>query len=120
MYWGKTGKQIDIHSIIKNSKEVKKHFFDTTPPEVSISEDQEIVNILPKQREQEKNKNQYCETTCSLLYWVKEEENTMCITAEQIDILSITYRQQYTEQDGGGGKEGRGFRKRTEKEGIRQ
>lgn len=28
----------------------------------------------------------------------------MCITAEQIDILSITYRQQYTEQDGGGGK----------------
>lgn len=50
MYWEKTGKQIDIHSIIKNSKEVKKHFFDTTPPEVSISEDQEIVNILPKQR----------------------------------------------------------------------
>ena len=49
VYWGKTGKQIDIHSNIENRKE-KKIYFNTTAPEVSISEDQEIVNILPKQR----------------------------------------------------------------------
>ena len=50
MYWGKTGKQIDIHSNIENRKEKKIYSFNTTAPEVSISEDQEIVNILPKQR----------------------------------------------------------------------